>query len=406
MCQDIKVPDKKPSAPPACCERYAIIVYCLEGGGVQKQTLTLAKEMTARGHRVDYIVVQAVGIFAHNIPSEVHLIELLPVGKYAKLCFEARWLHQFAALPALIKYLRNNRPNALLTGGSHANLLAVLAHKISDSGSRLVLRITNHVSRSWRHKPKWQRKLIASIAHRVYARADSVVSVSKYVADDFAKSIGFPKDKLHTIYEPVIHPDFNAKAHMPIAHQWLQAGSDPVVLAAGRLVMEKDFATLIRALAFVRKSVAANLIILGDSEDAAVKQGLANLARSLNVEEFVDFAGYVENSLAYMHRAKVFVLSSLWEGCPSVLIEALASGCSVVSTDCPSGVREILEDGRFGQLVPVMNPQQMAEAICAALRSRHKEQDSFNTSKFSTAVSVNRYLTVLAGLESVQPVSI
>ena len=172
-------------------------------------------------------------------------------------------------------------------------------------------------------------------------------------------------DHIYTIYNPVITPELKDLA-MEYACDWLTPGSSPVILAVGKLKPAKDFPTLLRAFARVRKVINARLIILGEGEQRAK---LLNQANELDISDYVYLPGFVKNPFSYMAKATVFVLSSAWEGLPTVLIEALACGCPVVSTDCPSGPAEILEDGRFGTLVPVGDDAILAEGIIDCIKN-------------------------------------
>jgi glycosyltransferase involved in cell wall biosynthesis len=190
--------------------------------------------------------------------------------------------------------------------------------------------------------------------------------VSKGVADDLALLIGLSRDRIDVIYNPVVSDNLLLKAQEPIDHPWFAAGEPPVILSVGRLSPQKDQAMLLRAFAKVRKSIPARLIILGDGDERAA---LEALARNLHIESDVAVPGFVENPFAYMNKSAVFALSSKYEGLPGVLIQAMACGCPVVSTNCPSGPAEILDGGKYGPLVPVGDE----DAMAAALRQKLQE---------------------------------
>jgi glycosyltransferase involved in cell wall biosynthesis len=197
-----------------------------------------------------------------------------------------------------------------------------------------------------------------------YLKADCIVAVSEGVADDLVSEVGLPRSAIRVIYNPVVTPELAARAEEPLVHPWLVPGSAPVLLAAGRLSAQKDFPTLLRAFARVRAARPARLIILGEGE---LRAQLEAQAVALGLGEDVQFPGFVENPYAYMRRAGVFVLSSAWEGFGIVLVEAMACGAPVVSTDCPVGPAEILEGGRYGPLVPIGDDGALAHAILSAL---------------------------------------
>src|SRR4051794_39910981 len=202
---------------------------------------------------------------------------------------------------------------------------------------------------------------------RAYGQADAVVAVSDGVADALARVTGLPRGRIRTVHNPVVGPELEALSREPVAHPWLAPGEPPVVLSAARLTEQKDLPTLLRAFARLRAGRTARLLILGDlptPERTAARIGeLRGLAERLGVGADVDLPGYVANPYAYMARARLFVLSSAWEGFGNVLVEAMACGCPVVSTDCPSGPAEILDGGRYGPLVPVGDDAALAAAM-------------------------------------------
>ena len=176
---------------------------------------------------------------------------------------------------------------------------------------------------------------------------------------------------------------------------WFADGAPPVLLGAGKFKPQKDLSTLIRAFAMIRASRPARLIILGEGPQRKTLQALCT---ELGVLEDVAFPGFVDNPFAYMARSKVFVLSSAWEGFGMVLAEAMACGCPVVSTDCPSGPAEILEDGRYGPLVPVSDPEKMSAAIASTLDDPLPvETLRQRAAVFSDASAATLYRQVLLG---------
>jgi glycosyltransferase involved in cell wall biosynthesis len=248
----------------------------------------------------------------------------------------------------------------------------------------------------------WKRRAFPGLIRRNYLAADAVVAVSEGVADDLAAHFGIPRDRISVVHNPVVSGSLKEKAAAPIDHPWLASGAPPVVLSAGRLHPTKDYPTLIRSFARLRQVREARLLILGsgknDEETARRRAELIELAAELGVSEDVDLPGFVPNPLPYMARAAVFVLSSLWEGFGNVLVEALACGCPVVSTDCPSGPAEILDHGRYGRLVPVGDDSAMAEAMLTVLRNP-PDRDVLRArgALFTVDRAVDAYLDLLLG---------
>lgn len=290
----------------------------------------------------------------------------------------------------LIRYLRKERPDVVLSAMDHANMMAIWAKYLSGAKTRIVVSIHNNMSRVVENTRNRRDKLRPFLSRYFYPKVDAVIAVSNGVANDIVKLTGLSWDSINVIYNPVVTPELFEMAREPVNYPWFKSGKPPVILGVGRLTMQKDFSILIRAFALVRKKMPARLMILGEGEE---RPKLEAVVRELNLGNDVALPGFVENPYKYIKRAAVFVLSSRWEGFGNVLVEALALGTPVVSTDCPSGPREILEGGKWGCLVPVGNVEAMAQSIQAALEEGVPIEvplDSYNLDNV-----VNKYLEIL-----------
>jgi glycosyltransferase involved in cell wall biosynthesis len=379
--------------------------------------LNLADAFFARGHRVDLIVCRAKGELRDQVPDGVTLVELRRVSSRI-------WsrLHVLAAdpaglasllrpillpigassairyLPDLVRYLRHERPQVLLSAMTDLNLVALWARRLARVPTELV--ISEHITLSQSvqagaNRGKWRYRFLPPLVARTYPWADAIIAVSAGMADDLSTVAEIPRERILTIYNPVVTPDLEEKSRARCDHPWFAPGSPPVLLAVGRLTAQKDFPTLLRAFARVQRVRPVRLLLLGEGEDRAKLEALVS---ELGVAADVALPGFALNPFPYMARAAVLVLSSLYEGLPTVVIEALACGCPVVSTDCPSGPSEILEGGRYGALVPVGDDAALAEAITATLdvprdRNRLRERAAL----FSADAKAEQYLRVLLG---------
>ncbi len=386
-----------PSAP---AKHIAVFIYALTGGGAQRRTVTLANAFAECGHDVDLVVVHAEGVIHHELAPRVRLVDL--GDGYGRL-HEAvrrrgapRGLQTALAVPALARYLRRRRPDVLLSAASHVNLVAVAATRLSRTPIPLVLRTSNHPSGNLAHHPPVQRLVRAWLkwlARRFYPRADAIVAVSRGVARELGRLTGLPPERITVIDNPVLTARLRRRMAEPLEHPWLEPGSPPVILAAGRFTLQKDFPTLLEAFRRIARDCDARLVILGDGPG---RQALAERARAQGLGDRVLMPGYVDNPLAWMRRARLFALSSLWEGLPGVLVEALACGLPVVSTACPSGPAEILEDGAFGTLVPVGDAEALGRAMLEALAARPEPLLlRARAEHFALAPAIKAYLDVL-----------
>jgi glycosyltransferase involved in cell wall biosynthesis len=275
-------------------------------------------------------------------------------------------LKKIRSLPFLEVYLRRERPDVILASTHVPNLLALWAVRLSglQLQVRTVLKQDNSLARSVEDSTDPLRRQLPRLLRLWYAQADAVVAVSEGVADEIAAVAKIPREQIHVIHNPIDTGHISRQAEAQPDHPWFQPGQPPVLLAAGRLHPQKDYPTLLRAFASLRKERKLRLAILGEGHE---RPRLEQLIGDLGIGADVRLLGFQKNPFAFMARAAVFVLSSAWEGLGNVLIEALASGCPVVSTDCPHGPSEVLEKGRYGTLVPVGDPEKLARAIGAAL---------------------------------------
>jgi glycosyltransferase involved in cell wall biosynthesis len=334
-------------------ERKTIAIFASFSGegGVERMLLNLADGLQHAGYTVDLVLAKMRGAHAQSIPNGVRVVNL-----------GAR--HTLSALPGLVRYLKHEHPDVLLAAKDRAIKVAVMARWLARSRVRLVGRLGTTLSAALKGRSALKKWLWYTSMRLYYPSVDRIVAVSRGVADDVRTITRLAPERVVAVCNPVWTAEIERLAREPVNHPWLAHPSEPVIVGAGRLTRQKDFGTLIRAFAEVHAKRACRLIILGEGDRRA---SLARLAEELKVSEFVSLPGFTANPYAYMARAQLFVLSSLWEGSPNVLTEALALGVPVVSTDCPSGPREILAGGEYGALVPMSDSAALARAIISTL---------------------------------------
>lgn len=359
----------------------------LDGGGAERVMLQLAQGLAKRGLKIDLVLAKAEGSYLTKVPSEVRVIDLKsrsPVVLFKTL--------------ALLRYLRQEQPVVMVSALDIVSA-ATLAKRLTGVSTRVVMSVHTNLSRQFYDKPEiFLGRVRSYLVRWFYPWADAIVAVSQGVAEDLARLTGLPVEKIRVIYNPVVTPDVFEKAKESIDHPWFAPGEPPVILGVGRLVRQKDFPTLVRAFALVRQHRPARLMLLGegDKREPSIKPQLEALVRELGLEGEVTLPGFVDNPYAYMAKAKVFVLSSAYEGFGNVLAEAMAVGTSVVSTNCESGPAEILEDGKYGRLVPVGDINALADAILATLsQPTDPEVLRKRARAFSVETVVDQYLEFL-----------
>ena len=355
----------------------ALFTPTLGGGGAQRVMLDLAAGMAERGFVTDLIVASGEGALLNAVPEDVRLVDL---GQR----------HVAPSFVPMIRYLRRCRPGALLSTQEHANVVAVAAARLVG-GTRVYVR--HQTTASPMRRASGVRVLVVAAAMRIlYPRADGVIAVSNGVADGLVRYLGLRRESIETLPNPVISRRLREGADAPVDHPWFAPTEPPVVLAVGRLSPEKGFDTLVRAFALARRQHACRLVILGNG---AQREELLRIAVDAGVAADVDLPGFEPNPFPYMAHAGVFVLSSLREGLPNVLVQALALSTPVVSTDCDSGPDEILEGGRHGRLVPTNDPEAMAAAIVASLEGGRTTPPEAWLRRYAFDEVVDRYVEVL-----------
>ena len=360
----------------------AIFVPSMRGGGAERAMLKLAVALADSGVSLDLVLAKAEGPYLEDIPADLSVVDL-------------NASRMIASLPRLAAYLRRARPAVLLSSLDYANIVAAWARNISGTRPRLVLNEQNTLSRVAGNASSLRGRLVPSLARRTYPGASAITAVSRGVAEDLAATIGMSLERIDVIHNPVVTPELISRAGEPIEHEWVAAGSDPVILAVGRLSPQKDYPTLLQAFAELRENRPARLLILGDGP---LRSEIEALVSRLGIGPDVRLPGFVDNPWAYMRRCDVYAMSSGWEGLPTVLIEALASGARIVSTDCPSGPREILAGGRYGRLVPVGDAKALARALEAALEDDTPLPGPESWSPYELDTIVEQYRRVLLGV--------
>jgi glycosyltransferase involved in cell wall biosynthesis len=401
--------------------RIAFLLDNLSGGGAQRVMLNLASGFASAGYVADLLVCKMRGELTDRIPSNVNVVQLGTTASWrgavaaslidpgcvppvlALLARAGKVPGTFRSLAAISKYLKARRPQALLSALPKSNINAVLAGWSYRGITRIGLGV--HVNYSARGLMDKRENAIldnywSTMMRRYYPRADVVIAVSRDAAIDVREYLGLPRERVTSVYNPIATPEVNVLCEAVPDHPWFVRDSVPVILGMGRFAEQKNFSLLLEAFARVRQRRDVRLVLLGGNaasdKPRGVREALLAQARRLGVEADFDMPGFVGNPFAYLKRAGVFVLSSDHEGFGNVLVEALLCGCQVVSTNCPSGPAEILDNGRYGELVPVGDASRLADAICRTLdQPKDREVLRSRGREFSVERAVENYRRIL-----------
>lgn len=318
--------------------RVAFLLPSFEDGGVERVTINLALGLKSQGYTVEFVCFQKKGHYLSYLPEDMKVVEL-GAGRSVK------------SIPRLLRYFKEERPDMLFSAKHYINTSVLIAKLLARTNTKVI--VSGHGM--FNGKPSG---VLPLLMRWLYPKADAIAAVSQGVAENISKIVRIPQEKIQVIYNPVITESF-VNMYEQTASISKSAGIKQVV-SIGRLSREKDFTTLLKAFQLLKEIVPSKLTIVGEGPE---RENLETLIKDLKLEKDVSLPGFTENPLEYLKGADAFVLSSLTEGLPTVIIEALYTGVPIVSTDCPSGPLEILENGKYGVLTPVGDFKALSHGI-------------------------------------------
>lgn len=319
--------------------KITIFIPSLKGGGAERVAVNIANHLDATKYQVSLLSLR------QSVQDKIENYDIAPHVEIKEL----KVMSLRKSIPRLLMYFRSNTPDLLISHMSLTNIVALIARKLSLKKFPII--VVEHSTPSIKYQSEgWHRRAIPWLMRFTYKNAEEIVAVSDGVREDLARLIGVPSAKIRRIYNPVVTNTITEKALEPVNHRWLcQNNKYKVILGVGRLEKVKNFKMLIDAFKYVyQHEKNARLIILGEGTE---RKNLEYYISKLGLNDVIDLPGFVANPFSYLLRASVFVLSSNFEGLPTVLIEAMAVGTQVIATDCPSGPKEILDGGKYGHLI-------------------------------------------------------
>lgn len=368
----------------SAARKLALFLPSLGGGGAERVYVDLANEFAARGLGVDLVLASAHGPYTGEVSRDVRIVDFGVA-------------HVSQALPGLVRYLRSERPTAMLSGLDNANVVAVLACHIAGRTTRCAISMRSVPTEVYRRATSGRGRWLFRIMKVVYRFADAIIANSQAVALDASQLLRIPAARIEVIYNPLNLARIERDSRRPLTHAWFAPGAPPVVLGVGSLTGFKDFDTLIRAFAVVRARRNCRLVILGEGP---AREKLESLAREEGIAGDILMPGFVPNPFPWMRQARVFVSSSVTEGCPNALMQALALGTPIVSTNAVGGSAEVLDNGRWGRMVAVGRPDAMAAAIDKSLIDGARTDSRTRAAQFSHDRIARQYLGILMPTEA------
>lgn len=359
-------------------KRIVFFVARYSGSGVPLAQLRLARAFASFGYQVDFVFLWAPRGDRIVPPPNVHLTVL----DYPRVT---------RALPAICKIIAKRSPDLVFSAEDHLNAIVTAAMLILRCRAKLSVssRVTPFDTyRGGVFSKGWVLRMINPM---LWWRADALTCVSEDMVEQYRKMFG--RVRHQAAYNVIVDSSLERLKTEIVEEEWFRDQSVPVVVSAGRLAPEKGFDRLIEAFALTLKSTYARLVILGDGPE---RDKLERRIAELGIANEVRLLGFRNNPYKYFYNSRVFVLSSIVEGLPNVLVEALACGCSVVSTDCPTGPREVLQDGLYGRLVPTNDTGKLADAILGALEETRDSRSKLEfLYPFTVQAVVQRHLSLL-----------
>jgi glycosyltransferase involved in cell wall biosynthesis len=355
-------------------EYISFFIASLRIGGAERAIVNLANKFSEKGFKIDVVLVEKTGELIEMLNNNIRVVDC--EKKHARY-----------SINAFRKYLTQNNPETIIVVQTHVQMAVYLAIVLSGWNGKLILNEQSTFTHNFTNK------LFRFILTLMYKRADAITAVSQGAADDLYSVFPAAKNKITVINNPVFTEDILIKKDLQPEHDFFRNKNKPVVLSAGRLTASKNYKYLLETFSLVLKQTEALLIILGEGKE---RNNLEQYSVKLGISSFVSFHGNFENPYSFMNACDVFVLSSIYEGLPSVLIEALACGCNIVSTDCPNGPSEILQYRRLGSLVKLNDPDSFASEIIRNIKPKENQEAKLTRARdFSSEKISEKYISLI-----------
>ncbi len=333
----------------------AFFIPDLTVGGAEQVTVNIANGLARRGYNVDLLLSRFEGELRSQLVSGVTVRTLPPARTPV--------IGVLAHAPAIVRYVRRHSPDALIPHLEHPSVVCLATDRAAGLDTAVIP--THHSAFGASADETTKDMVVRRLVPSLYPRSDRIIAVSEGVAASIVEQTAVSRDDVSVLHNPVELETVRSMAGEPVQHEWIEDEETPVILFVGRHAEQKGLKTWLQAFEKVAdRHPSVRAVLAGTGPQRAEIQEFSN---TLGIADRVSMPGYVDNPYRYMKKASTFLLTSEYEGLPTVLIEALACGCQVVATDCVSGPREILSDGEHGRLAPVGDSDAIARAVDKSL---------------------------------------
>lgn len=371
-------------------KKVLIILPNLSGGGAERVIVTLLNNFDREKAEYFFIAVNKKGPYVNDLPSDIKIIDfgIQPFFMRPQM---------FQVQRKLVKEINKIKPDVILTTLTEMNITLLSVKSLLKGSPKIIIRETNPPSPRW-HGLK--RKIIKRLYVHMYPKADKVIAISEGVKSDLIEFSKLVESQVQVIYNPLPIRDIQKKSILDL--EKIKFPKDRFnIVSIGRLSEQKDFTTLIKAVNIVRKKHAIQLTILGEGREYA---NLKKIVEDLDLRDNIKFEGFKSNPYPYLKKSDLFVLSSKWEGFGLVIVEALATGTQVISTESNGAPKEILSHGKYGILTPVGDEKKLASAIIKVLNKENmitEDKLKERASTFDVSIIAEEYLKLLLRDENI-----
>lgn len=362
--------------------RVGFIIYKLGVGGAERMIINLANKLSKSGYTIDFVLGNSGGGFEDKIKDSVNVFKLnsMPIPGYRSL----------GMFPGLRSYIQEKRPTTLISAMTQTNAVTVLSVAFSDTTVKCISTVHNTFSEIKRPLHKPHSLGLHLLGEFAYSMSDEVVCCSHGVENDLRQQLHTRLSNCGTIYNPIFTEELVRQSREEVEDNWFIDEKTIVITGLSNLKPQKDYETFLKSFEKIRSNIddEVKAKIMGDGKE---RQKLIELSKSLGHSGDIEFSGYVENPFKYIRASDCFVLTSKFEGLSNVLIEAMACETPIVSSDCPNGPREILDNGKFGKLVPVGKPDPVADAVVETVQSQSTPDFMGRAKDFSLESICSKY---------------